>query len=128
VTSSKDPRTPQNPLFPVNLTDLLLRHGGANHKRETIAFSKRRQGAAERLAIFQVWRNFIKHFSERKRDATPTQRIGVMSRMLTAAEVLAERLFPSRVRLPNRLEVYYRRETRTRMIPRFRRHRCVYAD
>jgi len=128
VTSSKDPRTPQNPLFPVNLTDLLLRHGGANHKRETIAFSKRRQGAAERLAIFQVWRNFLKHFSERKRDATPAQRIGVMSQMLTATEVLAERLFPSRVRLPNRLEVYYRRETPTRMIPHFRRHRCVYAD
>jgi hypothetical protein len=37
--------TAQNPLFPVNLADLLLRHSSANHKRETIAFSKRRQGA-----------------------------------------------------------------------------------
>jgi len=35
----------------VNLADLLLRHTGANHKRETIAFSKRRQGALYRVAI-----------------------------------------------------------------------------
>jgi len=34
VTSSTDPRTPRNPLFPVNLLDLLIRHSGANHKRE----------------------------------------------------------------------------------------------
>ena len=39
VTSSTERRTARNPLFPVNLVDLLIRHGGANHKRETIAFS-----------------------------------------------------------------------------------------
>ena len=44
-------RTPQNPLFPVNLSDLLIRHTGGNHKRETIAFSKRRQGALYRIAV-----------------------------------------------------------------------------
>ncbi|HYM81693.1 MAG TPA: hypothetical protein VEY91_09845, partial [Candidatus Limnocylindria bacterium] len=32
-------RTTSNPLFPVNLLDLLIRHNSANHKRETIAFS-----------------------------------------------------------------------------------------
>jgi hypothetical protein len=37
--------TTSNPLFPVNLADMLLRHSISNHKRETIAFSKRRQGA-----------------------------------------------------------------------------------
>jgi len=31
--------------------DLWLRHGSANHKRETIAWSKRRQRAMERLAV-----------------------------------------------------------------------------
>ncbi|HKX45688.1 MAG TPA: hypothetical protein VJP77_03230, partial [Planctomycetota bacterium] len=58
TTSSKQSRTPRNPLFPANLADLLLRHSSANHKRETIAFSKRRQGALYRAAIFAVWRNF----------------------------------------------------------------------
>ena len=47
-------RTPQNPLFLANVLDLLIRHNGSNHKRETIAFSKRRQSAAERLAVLQV--------------------------------------------------------------------------
>jgi hypothetical protein len=46
--------TTQNPLFPVNLADLLLRHSSVNHKRETLAFSKRRQGALYRVAIWVV--------------------------------------------------------------------------
>ncbi|MBD3236407.1 MAG: hypothetical protein GF330_06875, partial [Candidatus Eisenbacteria bacterium] len=52
VTSSRQRRTPANPLHPVNLADLLLRHGNANHRRETIAFSKRRVASHERLAVF----------------------------------------------------------------------------
>ncbi len=127
TTPSKRPRTSRNPLFPVNLVDLLLRHSGANHKRETIAFSKRRQGAAERLAIFQVWRNFIKHFSERRRGRTPAQRLGLLDRRLTVREVLAHRLFPARVELPERLMRYYRREIPTRCIPNGTIHRLRYA-
>ncbi|HEB90003.1 MAG TPA: IS1 family transposase, partial [Deltaproteobacteria bacterium] len=57
-TSSKAHRTPRNPLFPVNLADLLLRHSSANHKRETLAFSKRRQAALYQAAIWVVWRNY----------------------------------------------------------------------
>ena len=77
VTSSKVPRTPQNPLFAANLLDLLVRHGGSNHKRETIAFSKKRQGAIDRQAAMQVWRNFMRPFSVKRRDRTPAQRAGV---------------------------------------------------
>jgi hypothetical protein len=60
TTSSKATRSMTNPLFPVNLADLLLRHSSGNHKRETIAFSKRRQGVLYRAAIWTVWRNYIK--------------------------------------------------------------------
>ena len=52
-----------------DLLDLLIRHSGANHKRETIAFSKRRASAIERLCVFLVWRNWIKWFSERRPEA-----------------------------------------------------------
>ena len=128
VTPSKEARTTGNPLFPVNLADLLIRHSGANHKRETIAFSKRRQGAAERLAVFQVWRNFIKPFSERHGGGTPAERLGLLERALTVAEVLRRRLFPSRIRLPERLLRYYRRMIATRRVPGGRRHRLAYAD
>jgi transposase-like protein len=127
VTPSTAPRTPHNPLFPVNLFDLLVRHSSANHKRETIAFSKRRQSAIERLFVFLVWRNTMKSFSERKRDATPAQRLGLLPRRLSVDDVLAERLFPSRLELPERWRQYYRREIPTRRIPRGQTFHATYA-
>jgi transposase-like protein len=124
---SRAPRTPSNPLFAANLLDLLIRHSSANHKRETIAFSKRRQSAAERLAILVVWRNYLKSFSERKRNATPAQRLGLTSRPLSPEEVLAQRLFPSRIPLPERLARYYWRLTPTRGLENPRTHRLRLA-
>jgi hypothetical protein len=105
----------------------LIRHGGANHKRETIGFSKRRQSAAGRLWAMLVWRNYVKSFSERKRDATPAMRLGLCERRWAIPEILATRLFPGRSTLPERWGTYYRGETPTRMIPRARAHRRVYA-
>lgn len=127
VTSSRVPRTAANPLFPVNLLDLLIRHGSANHKRETIAFSKRRQSAAERLALLLVWRNYLKPFSERKRDATPAQRLRLVPRRLTLGDLLARRLFPTRIPLPARIARYYWRRVTTRSIPCCHVHRLRYA-
>ena len=127
ITPGRAARTPANPLFAVNLLDLLIRHSSANHKRETIAYSKRRQAAADRLWIFAVWRNAMKCFSERKRDATPAQRLGLLSRPLRPEDVLAQRLFPGRIALPPRWALYYWRQTPTRRIPHARSHRAVYA-
>ena len=127
VTSSRERRTTRNPLFPVNLLDLLIRHGGANHKRETIAFSKRRQAAVERLAILQVWRNYLKSFSERRQDPTPAQRLGLEQRKLSVKEVLAKRLFATRVGLPRLLKAYYRREISTAALEANRLHELKYA-
>ena len=127
ITSSREPRTSSNPLFPVNLLDLLIRHSCANHKRETIAFSKRRQSAAERLWLLLVWRNYLKCFSEKKRDATPAMRLGVLERALSVADVLRRRIFPGRVPLPFRWRDYYRRGETTRRIPNGATHRLRYA-
>lgn len=127
TTHSTTPRTPHNPLFPANLLDLLIRHSSANHKRETIAFSKRRQSAAERLFVLVVWRNYLKPFSERKRNATPAQRLGILGRRLSVDEVLAVRLFPGRTRLPERWARYYWRRTPTRRIPNGRQHALRFA-
>lgn len=128
VTPSRAARTPANPLFPVNLADLLIRHSQANHKRETIAFSKRRACAAYRMWVFVVWRNTMKSFSERRRDASPAQRLGLFARRLRVADVLAARVFPTRVALPERWGRYYRREIPTRRIPNGRAHRAKYAE
>ena len=127
-TPSKAARTTRNPLFPVNLLDLLIRHGGANQKRETIAFSKRLQGAIYRLAILQTWRNFMKRFSEKDpRSRTPAQRLGLRTRPVPLGGVLARRLFASRVGLPGWLGNYYRSEIPTAAIPGGRRHELAYA-
>jgi transposase-like protein len=127
TTPGRAARTPHNPLFAVNLLDLLIRHSSANHKRETLAFSKRRQGAIERLWLLVVWRNTIKAFSERRQDATPAQRLGLLPRRLRPEDVLAERLFPSRIALPERWARYYRRDIPTRRLPNARTHRATYA-
>ena len=125
--SSRAARTARNPLFAINLLDALIRHSGANHKRETIAFSKRRQSAADRLWLLVTWRNYVKSFSERKRDATPAMRAGVCSRRWSLQGILAERRFPSRIELPERWVRYYWGLTPTRCLPRARAHTLRYA-
>jgi transposase-like protein len=127
TTSSRALRTPKNPLFPVNLADLLLRHTGANHKRETIAFSKRRQGACYRTAIWVVWRNYVKSISERRRDAPPGVRLGVIPRPLSVSEILQTRQFPWPGTLSGWLERCYFGRLPTRRIARCRTHQLRYA-
>ena len=114
VTSSKQLRNAQNPLFVVNRVDGLTRHSCANQKRETIAFSKRDQSLIERHAVTQVWLNFQKSRSEKRRDETPAQVLGLVDHKLTTAEILAERLFPTRIALPPVVRHYYERRVMTR--------------
>jgi transposase-like protein len=127
TTSSRRARNPQNPLFVVNLADLLLRHSSANHKRETIAFSKRKQSILYREAIFRVWRNWLKHVSERSKQGSPAMRLGLASRLLEWADVLRQRLFVTRVALPHPLDDYYWGRVPTRQIPVARVHHKAYA-
>jgi hypothetical protein len=128
VTSSRAHRGSNNPLWEINLLDLVIRHSSANHKRETIAWSKRRQGSAERLAVLLVWRNYMQGRREKSRSSpTPAMARGMTGERLSAEEILAERLFVTRSKLPERWEVYYRREVRTRALSRQRNHGLKYA-
>ena len=126
-TSSRAARTAGNPLFPVNRLDLLLRHNGAHHKRETIAFAKRHQAVVERAAWLMLWQNFIKPFSERRGGGTPAMRLGLTRRPITIRQVLKWRYFPERVRLPAEWRRYYRGEVVTRYFATERRHRLKLA-
>jgi len=127
TTSSKERRTARNPLFPVNLADLLLRHTGANHKRETIAFSKRLQGALYRAAIFQVWRNYMKPRSERRRDAPPGVSMKLLAGKLEVEDVIRERRFVWRTRLSDWIRRCYFGQIPTRRLTRIRTHTLRYA-
>ena len=126
-TRSKEARTPANPLFAVNLADMLIRHSSANHKRETIAFSKRRQSALYRLAIWVVWRNYMKDRSENRRIGPPAKALGLIDRALTVTEILQHRLFPGRLGIKGWLAECYFGRIPTRAIERCAAHDCSYA-
>ena len=127
TTSSKARRTRKNPLFPVNRADLLIRHEGANHKRETIAFSKRRQGALWRLFIWQVIRNHMKPTRTKARDAPPAVTVGAATRSLRFEDVVRQRLLPWRFALEGWLADCYFGRIPTRRMSRTRKHTLRYA-
>jgi len=58
LTSSRAARTPTNPLFPVNLVDMLLRHRMKEHTRETIAFGRHAVHQMHRAWIFAYDHNY----------------------------------------------------------------------
>ena len=126
-TSSKDARTPENPLFPVNLSDMLIRHCSANHKRETIAFSKRRQSALYRMAVWVVWRNYIKDRSENRKVGTPAMALGIARRALSLEDILRARLQPDRIKLSGWLRECYFGRIPTRAIENCMSHRAKFA-
>jgi hypothetical protein len=127
TTHSKVPRTAKNPLFAINAHHLFVRHSGANHKRETIAFSKRIQAVVHRHAIFQVWRNLVKAASERRPPQTPAQRLGLTAAPWSVSRVLRLRLFPHRLGLPERVARSYWGGQTSRFVRRERMHRLRFA-
>jgi len=129
VTAGKDHRDKNNQLWEVNLVDMLLRHSSKNHTRETIAFSKRRQAAAERLAIFAVWRNFILGRRQKdRRSPTPAMVRGMEEGPLSFEDVFHCRMFVRHYRLSNSWDNYYWRTVSTRALAKGRRHTLTYAE
>jgi hypothetical protein len=128
ITHSTVRRTCRNPLFPVNLADLLLRHGSANHRRETIAFSKRRQAAMGRMAVATVWRNWLKKRRENGPEQSAAMWLGLVDRLLSWREVLRRRLFPAHADLPAPWTTYYWGKVKTVVFgERQVAHTCRYA-
>jgi transposase-like protein len=127
VTSSKERRDNRNPLWEVNLADLVLRHASKNHTRETIAWSKRRQCSSERLAVFAVWRNCVQWRREKRKRETPAMVAGWCDRKLEPTDVLRRRLFVSRIELPPRWQEYYWGQVETPALGINRRHELKRA-
>jgi transposase-like protein len=128
ITPGSACRNQHNSLSEVNVLDALIRHSSSNHKRETIAWSKRRQGSAERLLIFLVWRNYMKGRREKERGSpTPAMLKGLTDHPLTVEEVLSQRIFRSQVDLPPRWAEYYDRAVETPAIGKNTKHELKYA-
>ena len=120
-TSSKAPRTLDNPLFAVNYLDRQLRKDLAEHVRETVRFARRIEHSLERAVIHLAHHNFRKQF-----------RIRVLDRSLTHAEVaglerqkieelressLRDRAFGWRSNLEQWQRLVWNRETRVPVHP-----------
>ena len=125
--SSRAARTTRNPLWAINLLDGLIRHSCANHKRETIAFSKETGSSIARMWVLVAWRNYVKWFSERRHEGTPAMRAGACTRRLSVRELLKERLFPGRIELPEPWREHYLGQVPSRQICNPKRHTLKYA-
>jgi len=127
VTSSKRRRDERNPLWEINVLDLMIRHSTAAHKRETIAWAKRRQASIEKLVIFQVWRNYMKRRREKGNRVTSAMLLGLSSRPWRVQDLLARRLFYEKTVLPGPWGDYYTRRVRTTALAANRTHDLRYA-
>ncbi len=127
ITSSKERRDERNPLWEVNLLDLMIRHSTAAHKRETIAWAKRRQASIEKLSIFQIWRNYMKRRREKEGRVTSAMLAGLANKPWHVRDLLAGRAFYEKTRLPDRWRDYYRRRVRTKPLAVNRTHKLFYA-
>jgi hypothetical protein len=127
VTSSLRRRDTSNPLWEVNLLDGMIRHSTAAHKRETLAWAKRRQASIEKLAVFQVWRNYMKSRWEKLPGVTSAMLLGLAIRPWQSWDLLKERLFFEKSSLSPCWQQYYRRDVTTAALAVNRTHRLRYA-
>ena len=126
-TPSVQARTTGNPLFAVNREDMSIRHGNANHKRDTIAFSKRDQCVVERAAVHALTSNFCRPVSVNHDPATPAMKLGLVGTPLGPQAILERRRFATLIQLPQPWQDYYRRMVDTAEITNPRRHTLKLA-
>lgn len=104
-TSSKAPRTTNNPLYPVNYLDLQIRQESSAFRRETIAFSKHSIAMQESYLLYVLYRNYMrpKFFKKSKKDQkakeSPAMRVGIAKRILKFHEFFHIRVPPTHVKL-----------------------------
>jgi hypothetical protein len=115
-------------MFPVDLLHKLMRHSLAHHRRETIAFGRRINALLERGFLMTIWRNFVKARTERTSDpTTPAMFLELTPDPWDWSRVLARRIFPHRVQVPESWMTIYRRELVTTAIGINCTHRLTNA-
>ena len=92
---STSPRTPENPLFPVNYVDRLLRHRLKEHTRETFAFGRNATLQMHRAWIFAFDHNCRREYRVRQPQRGSHAEQGVVDRQLV--HQLVRQLFTRRI-------------------------------
>ena len=89
TTAGSTPRTTHNPLFPINLTVAMSRDNCGRLRRKSWLVSKLAKWLRGQLAIFTVFRNYVRQrFRRDQRNETPAKFMGLLPRQLLPLEVL----------------------------------------
>ncbi|MFO1078815.1 MAG: hypothetical protein U1E73_13920 [Planctomycetota bacterium] len=92
ATSSKDPRTVRNALFPINTTMAMTRDNNGRLRRQSWLVTKRRKCLIEQMHLFTVYRNYVrKRFNTDEDGATAAKLLGLVPRAMHPREVVAWR-------------------------------------
>ena len=90
--SSKAPRTPLNPLFPINHTLAMLRSGMSRLVQRTWAQTKERAWLVRHAWIWLAYRNYIRDITNESRWISSAQVLGVTARQFTKRNFFEWRL------------------------------------
>jgi len=90
TTNSKCPRTPWNPLFPINHTEARLRDLMSRLRRESWLVTKKRQKLDLHLQLHMTWLNYHRPRHNKDKES-PAEMLGWTPRRLTEGEVLGWR-------------------------------------
>lgn len=88
-TAGTDPRTVENPLFPINTTLAMTRDNNGRLRRQSWLVTKKCECLLQQMQLFMVYRNYIRRrFNRDDANDTPAKLLGLVPRALTAGEVL----------------------------------------
>ena len=90
TTNSKEPRTPWNPLFPINHTEARLRDLMGRLRRQSWLVSKKWERLNLHLQLHMTWLNYHRPRFNRDEES-PAELLGWTPRRLTEGEVLGWR-------------------------------------
>jgi transposase-like protein len=92
TVNSKAPRTTQNPLFSINLTEAMMRDNNGRLRRRSWLVTKARWALRLQLEMFMAYRNWIRPRTNHDApNVTPGVVMGLCPRNLTFEETLAWR-------------------------------------
>jgi hypothetical protein len=92
TTSSRQVRDKRNPLFPINTTLAMTRDNCGRLRRRSWLVTKKAERLQCQMDVFAVYRNFMRRrFNRDASQETPAWHLGLVSRALTAEEVVSWR-------------------------------------
>jgi len=89
TTAGSDPRTPRNPLFPINSIIAMSRDNCGRLRRKSWLVSKLAKWLRGQMSIYTVFRNYVRRrFNKDKADDTAAKLLGLLPRRLHPSEVV----------------------------------------